>query len=127
MKAYVEFFECEGPHPSVMAILSAVENQLSSQQPYWVPADIYFTGERFKKKYKTGSVPSEEDEFKMYKLLERVWGNTEKVAATGTTSQNDGAVKKSKKGQANKEKMDGNSKGGVPKEAVASTANQNGL
>jgi hypothetical protein len=120
MKAYVEFCERDGPHPSTMAILSAVENQLS-KQPYWGPADIYLTVEKFRKKYETGSVPSEEDEFEMYKLSERVWGNTEKLAATATTStanRNGDSQKGSKKAQSIQETSERDRKSRLSKEAT---------
>jgi len=62
----------------------------------------------------------------MYELSEAVWGEKAKEAIAAATSQNDGAVTKSKKGHANKQKIDGYSKGGAPKEAAASTSNQDG-
>ncbi|GJN11965.1 hypothetical protein PR202_ga30205 [Eleusine coracana subsp. coracana] len=54
----------------------------------------------------------------MYHLSDEIWGEKAKEAIAAAASQKDSSLTKSKRGQATKEKVDGNSKGETVKEAT---------
>ncbi|KAF8670140.1 hypothetical protein HU200_050894 [Digitaria exilis] len=128
LEALAAHVKSEGTLPKTDFLIATVGDRLDRKNCTYT--DVYEKVRMLKRRYEkavsTGIVPSKEDELKMYKLSEAVWGEKTKEAIAATTARNDGAVIKSKKGQANKEKKDGNSKGGAPKEAATSTASQNG-
>ncbi|XP_062223498.1 uncharacterized protein LOC133922269 [Phragmites australis] len=118
----------EGVLPKTEYLLGALRDRLNRKNCSYT--DMYEKVRRLRERYEkavsTGTLPSEEDELQMYNLSESVWGEKAKEAIAAATSQNDGILKKSKKGQANKEKMDGNSKDATSKETVTSIANRDG-
>ncbi|KAK8462016.1 hypothetical protein SEVIR_1G130300v4 [Setaria viridis] len=128
LEALAGHVKSDGTLPKTDFLLATVGDRLDRKNCTY--SDIYEKVRQLKGRYEkavsTGIVPSKEDELQIYKLSEAVWGEKAKEALAAARSQNDGAVTKSKKGQSNKQKVDGNSKGGTPKEAAASTASQNG-
>ncbi|KAG0532795.1 hypothetical protein BDA96_04G137900 [Sorghum bicolor] len=128
LEALAAHVKSEGVLPKTDLLLASVRDRLVRKSCTY--SDIYEKVRRLKDRYEkavsTGIVPSTPDGLQMYNLSEEVWGEKAREAAAAVTSQKGGAVTKGKKGQANKEKMDGNAKGGVAKEAAPSTANQSG-
>jgi hypothetical protein len=128
LEALAAHVKSEGVLPKTDFLLASVRDRLVRKNCNYT--DIYEKVRRLKERYEklvsTGTVPSKEDELQMYNLSKTIWGEKSKEATAAITSQKGGAVTKRKKGQANKEKMDGNAKSGVAKEAAHSTANQSG-
>jgi hypothetical protein len=122
LEALAAHVKSEGALLKTDALLAAVRDRLDRKDCSY--SDMYERVCRLKERYdKTvgkGVVPSGEVELQMYNLSEAIWGEKAKEAIAA--SQNGSTVTKSKKGQANKEKVDGNSKGGTSKEVT----NQNG-
>jgi hypothetical protein len=128
LEALAAHVKSEGELPKTDLLLASVRDRLVRKNCTYT--DIYEKVRRLKERYEKavsmGIVPSKEDELQMYNLSEAIWGEKAREAAAAVTSQKGGSVTKGKKGQANKEKMDGNAKGGAAKETAPSTANQSG-
>ncbi|KAJ1279025.1 hypothetical protein BS78_04G124000 [Paspalum vaginatum] len=128
LEALAAHVKSQGVMPKFDFLLTTIRDRLDRKNCTYT--DIYEKVRRLKERYEkavtTGIVPSKEDELQMYNISEAIWGEKAKGAIAAATSQKDGGVTKSKKGQASKEKMDGNSEVGVHKEAAINAANQNG-
>jgi hypothetical protein len=124
LEALVAHVKSEGALLKTDALLAAVRDHLDRKDCSY--SDMYERVRRLKERYdKTvskGVVPKGEDELQMYNLSDAIWGEKAKEAIAAAASQNGSTVTKSKKGQINKEEVDGNSKGGTSKEVT----NQNG-
>jgi hypothetical protein len=116
--------KCEGVVPNTNVLLAAVRDHLDRND--CSQSDLYERVRRLKERYEkavsSGVVPSGEDELQMYNLSYAIWGQNAKEAITAAASKNGSTVTKSKKGHANREKINGNSKGGTQMEV----ADQNG-
>ncbi|WVZ76809.1 hypothetical protein U9M48_024740 [Paspalum notatum var. saurae] len=128
LEALAAHVKSQGVMPKFDFLLTTIRDRLDRKNCTYT--DIYEKVRRLKERYEkvvaTGIVPSKEDELQMYNISEAIWGEKAKGAIAAATSQKDGGVTKSKKGQATKEKLDGNSVGAVHKEAASNAVNQNG-
>jgi hypothetical protein len=124
LEALAAHVNTEGAVPKTDVLLAAVRDHLDRND--CSHSDLYERvcrlKERYEKAVSTGVMPSGEDELQMYNLSDTIWGGKAKEAITAGASKNGSTMTKSKKGHANREKIDGNSKGGTQMEV----ADQNG-
>ncbi|KAG8070571.1 hypothetical protein GUJ93_ZPchr0006g44887 [Zizania palustris] len=115
-----------GTHPKPDEIIAALGDSLDRKNSS--RSDMYEKVRRLKQRYEitakkvaeNSTLPVKDDDLQMYKLSLEIWGKDAKEVVSGSTVQNNGTPSKSKKGQAKKEKMDGDSK------EATTAANKNG-
>uniref|UniRef100_A0A0D9VEY5 Glabrous enhancer-binding protein-like DBD domain-containing protein n=1 Tax=Leersia perrieri TaxID=77586 RepID=A0A0D9VEY5_9ORYZ len=113
----VAHFKSHGTQLNVDGIISAAGDSLDRKGVKY--SVMYEKVRSLKQRYEAtakkvaggGALPAKEDDLRMYQLSSEIWGEDAKeAAAAALASQKNGTPAKSKKGQAKKDKVDGDSK-----------------
>lgn len=141
LEALVAHVKSQGVYPKPDDLIAAVGDSLDRKN--CSRSEMYEKVRRLKQRYgttakkvaSTGALPGKDDDLRMYKLSEAVWGENAMEVASASTSQNNGALSKnkgqttanengatltgSKRGKATKEEIDEDTKNKSSKEATS--------